>query len=405
MASGNTPAEGSGLGAKLAGISFGSLLLLAVVIPWTTAGYSIACGLALLASLPALPGALRGKRHPLQLAFLVWAGALTLSAILSDSPRAADEARSYYPLLLLFIASFAVRNMEQLRRLGVVFLATSSVAGFLSVMAHIGVIPMEEDDRFSGSVSIFTFAMVMATGYMLCALYFSWAERWSTRIVLWIASFLMLDGILMNESRATVLAVGLGMIALFLFSSGQRKSLLLFAAPILVAVPLLAPSTGILDRFEATQTELNLADDEVHPREVLWIAAGRMYKAHPVFGVGVGNYRPERERMFAEGEMEGFELNKLGYETAHSVLFHIGATMGTVGLIAFLFWATSVLRWFWIHRRTSPHAAAAAFALIAIVVGFGLTDMTLLNSRISGIFALGLGASMGVMRRAEESSA
>lgn len=405
MASGNTPAEGAGLDAKLASLSFASLLLLAIVIPWSTAGYSIACGLALLASLPAIPGALRGERHPLLLAYGVWAAALTLSYLLSDSPKAADEARSYYPFLLLFIGSYAVRNQSQLQRLGIVFLMTSSVAGFLSVMAHIGWIPMEEEDRFSGSVSIFTFAMVMATGYMLCALFFSRAERWGTRMVLWMASFLMLEGILMNESRATILAVGFGMIALFLLSKGKRKNLLLFAAPILVALPILAPTTGFLERFQATQAELDLSDDKVHPREVLWIAAGRMFQAHPVFGVGVGNYRPERERMFAEGEMEGYQLHKKGYTTAHSVLLHIAATMGIVGVAAFLFWITSILRWFWKRRTVAPPAAILALSLSAVVLGFAITDMTLLNSRISGIFALGLGAAMGVMRRAPEEQA
>lgn len=402
MASGNTPDHVAGLGTKLSGLGYGCLLLLAAVIPWSTAGYSIACGLAFLVSIPAIPAGLRGARHPLLIPCLIWVAALTLSWLLSDSPRAADEARSYYPFLLLFVGSYAVRSMAQLRNLGTVFLVTSSVAGFLAVAAHVGLIPLGEEERFSGSVTIFTFAMVMATGYMLCALYFREAERWGTRILLWIASFLMLDGILMNESRATVLAVGFGMITLFLLSKGKRKNLLLFAAPVLVAVPILIPTTGFLDRFQATAAELDLTDEEVHPREVLWIAAGRMYQAHPVFGVGVGNYRSERERMFEDGEMEGYQLKKKGYETAHSVLFHIGATMGTVGLLAFLAWVLGILRWYWIRRNLASPAGVAALSLTAIVIGFGLTDMTLLNSRVSGILALGLGATMGVMLRAQE---
>lgn len=393
------------LGANYASLRFSCLLLLAAAIPWSTAGFSIGLGLAALASLPALPAGLRRPHHPFLWPCLIWAGALLLSWSLSDSPRATDEASSYYPFFLLFIASTGVRTMRQLRWLGNSFLIASSVAGFYAVLAHAGFVALEEDERFSGSVTIFTFAMVMATGYMLCALYFAEAKRWRTRVILWLASFLMLDGILLNESRATVLAVGLGMIALFLFSSGKRKALLLFAAPVLVAVPVLAPSTGILDRFEATATELNLSDDQIHQREVLWIAAGRMVRAHPVVGVGVGNYRAEWERMFAEGEMEGYPVPKSVHQTAHSVLFHVAATMGIVGVLAFLAWSLGILQWFWRRRRVAPPAGVMALALSAIVIGFGLTDMTLLNSRISGIFALGLGAAMGVIRNTEESSA
>ena len=84
------------------------------------------------------------------------------------------------------------------------------------------------------------------------------------------------------------------------------------------------------------------------------------------------------------------------------MLFHIGATMGTVGLLAFLTWVLGILRWYWIRRSLASPAGVAALSLTAIVIGFGLTDMTLLNSRVSGILALGLGATMGVMLRAQE---
>lgn len=381
-------------------ITFLCLLLLVAVIPWSTAGFSIGFGLVILSSLPRLRMGLRRPWHPLLLPTLVWVGALLLSYAWSEGPRAGDEARSYYPFLLLFAAGSAVRDRAQALRVGVVFLATASVAGILSCCAHFGWIETPED-RFSGSVSIFTFAMVMASGYVLCAIYFCNVCDWPRRILLWIAGLLMLDGVLMNESRATVLAVIVGILVLFLFLHGKRRSLLMFLAPVLVAAPIVLPGSSILDRFQVTAEELNLADDEVHPREVLWIAAGRMFQAHPWMGVGVGNYRSERERMFEDGEMDGFALHKKGYATAHSVLFHIAATMGIVGLLAFFLWTGSIVWWFLRRWRRSMPMGVTALALCGVVFAFGLTDMALLNSRISGMLAIGLGVAMGVMRREE----
>ncbi|MHC4823065.1 MAG: O-antigen ligase family protein [Planctomycetota bacterium] len=381
-------------------LTFLCLLLLLAVIPWSTAGFSIGFGLVILSSLPRLRFAWSRPRHPLLLPTLVWVVALLLSYFWSEGPRAADEARSYYPFLLMFAASSAALDRAQATRLGVVFLATASIAGFLSCCAHIGWIETA-DDRFSGSVSIFTFAMVMATGYVLCAIYFCSVPDWPRRILLWVASLMMLDGVLMNESRATVLAVIVGILVLFLFLHGRRRRLILFLAPILLAAPIVLPGSGMLDRFQVTAEELNLADDDVHPREILWIAAGRMFQAHPWMGIGVGNYRSERERMFEEGEMEGFILYKEGYETAHSVFLHIAATMGVVGLVAFLFWSGSYVVWFLKRRRRSMPVAVTALALLGIVFAFGLTDMALLNSRITGLLAIGLGVAIGVLRNEE----
>ncbi len=385
-----------------ANLPYLSLLLLVVVIPWSVSGYSIGFALAVFTSLPSLwrGGWRRAHLHPFFLPSLVWGLALLLSFFWSDGPRAGDEARTYYPFLLTFVASACIRQRRQLRQLVLAFLATASVAGFLSFCTNCGWLQTEED-RFSGPVSIFTFAMVMATAYVLGALFFSLVKTWRQRILLWLASFLLLDGVFMNESRATVLAIGLGFLVLLIGLQRQRKSLFLYLAPVLLAVPVVLPGSAFLERFQATASELNLQDEEVHPREVLWIAAGRMMQQHPWMGVGIGAYRSERERMFADGEMDGFVLKKKGYETAHSVLLHIGATMGVVGLLAFLFWASAPVLWFWHRRQQSWPIPIAALALCSIVFGFGLTDMCLLNSRISGIFAIGLGAAFGVVGHEE----
>ncbi|MHC4381025.1 MAG: hypothetical protein ACYSU1_08040, partial [Planctomycetota bacterium] len=72
-----------------------------------------------------------------------------------------------------------------------------------------------------------------------------------------------------------------------------------------------------------------------------------------------------------------------------------------VGLVAFLFWSGSYVVWFLKRRRRSMPVAVTALALLGIVFAFGLTDMALLNSRITGLLAIGLGVAIGVLRNEE----
>ncbi len=375
-----------------------SLALVLLVVPWSTGGYSVALGLCLLTSLIALRKDSFSRRHPFLIPSLVWVAALVLSFWWSDAPRAGDEARTYYPFLLVFIASAAISSRRQGWLLMIVFLVSAVVAAVAAVAEHylsIGV--PARNGRYSGNVTIVTYAMIMVNGYVSCALMYCYAERWWSRVVLISSGLLMLAAIDLNGTRAAILAVGVAICAIFVMLPDRRKRLLAFMSPILLLLVLL-PNSKLYERFASQAEQFNFEDDKIDIRQTLWVSAWRMTKANPVMGVGVGGFRPERDRMFSDGEMEGYPLPGPGYDHAHNVPLHIAASMGLLGLAAAIYWFGSYPLWFVRRRRSCAPAATLAVAMVMVVLAFGTLETSLLNSRTTGVLAICIGAAVGITR-------
>jgi len=380
-----------------------ALGLILVIVPWSTAGYSLALGLALLTSLFALRRDSFEQRHPFLIPSLVWVVALLLSYWWSDAPRAGDEARTYYPFLLVFLASAAISTRLQGKNLLIAYLLSALAAAFAAVLERYWSIGEPSYfGRYSGKVTIVTYAMIVTNGYVICALMFCYVERLWQRYVVLACSLLMLFAIELNGTRAAMLAVALAMTSLFLMLPQRRKPLLIFASPMLLLL-LLLPKSQLYERF-VTQAEFAFSDAHIDIRQTLWVSAWRMTKAHPLMGVGVGAYQPERDRMFAEDEMEGYPLPGPGYIHAHNILLHISASMGLLGLLAAIFWFGSYPLWFVRRRRVCPPAAALAVALVMVVVGFGMLETSLLNSRTTGVLAICIGSALGITRAEKKRS-
>ncbi|MHC4837160.1 MAG: O-antigen ligase family protein [Planctomycetota bacterium] len=380
--------------------TFAALCLTLLVLPWTTAGFSIGLGLATLCSLLAWRRGTLNLEHPFLLPSLVWVGALLISFIWSHADRAGDEARTYYPFLLTFVAGAAVKSGEQARQMGLVLLGTATVSAAIACCHQLGWIDAGTT-RYSGTVTIFTFAMVMATAYIIAALTFAAAERRWVKALAFVVGMLTLGGIVANGSRAILIAVAAAYLAILALLHRRRVPLLLFLLPAVAAAPLVL-QTKMGKRLLYVQTELHLDGSPPSNREAMWVAANKMFYDHPYMGVGVGSFVEEYERIYAQGQMEGYPDLSEHHKTAHNIPLHIAATMGTVGLVAFAIWFGGYIVYFLRHRARDRLLAAGALALLALVLGFGVTDMSLLNSRITGLLAIGLGACLGGIRAQEQ---
>jgi O-antigen ligase len=375
-----------------------ALGLVLLIVPWSTGGYSIAMALALLASLVAMRRDNFSQRHPFLIPSLVWAVALVASFFWSDAARAGDEARTYYPFLLVFIASSAISTRSQARKLLLAFLLSAIAAAIAAVVEHYWAIGVEaRNGRYSGHLTIVTYAMIVVNGYIVSALMFCYAERVWSRVVLLCSGVLMLAAVDLNGTRAAILAIALAIGSMMVLLPKRRKRLLVFVSPVLLLFVVL-PNSNLYDRFVQQSEQFDFSDDKVDIRQTLWVSALRMTQAHPLMGVGVGGYQPERDRMFADGEMEGYPLPGPGYIHAHNIPLHICATMGLLGLAAAIYWFGSYPLWFVRRRRVCPPAAALAVALVMVVLGFGTLETALLNSRTTGVLAICLGAALGVTR-------
>jgi len=64
----------------------------------------------------------------------------------------------------------------------------------------------------------------------------------------------------------------------------------------------------------------------------MWRDSITFFKQHPILGIGIGDFKKERQRLMDEGKT--FEDWTYGH--AHSIYFHALATTGLVGFIALL---------------------------------------------------------------------
>jgi len=383
--------------------TFASLCLTLAVLPWTTAGFSIGIGLATLCSLLAWRRGTLNLEHPFLVPSLVWAGALLISFIWSHADRAGDEARTYYPFLLTFVASSVVRTREQVRILALTLLATASISATVACCHQLGWVDTGTT-RYSGTVTIFTYAMIMATAFIVAALLFASTKHRGMQALAFLAGLLVLGGIVANGSRAILIAVGAAYLVILALLHRRRVPLLLFLLPVVAAAPLVM-QTKMGKRLLYVQSELHMDGSPPSSREAMWVVALKMFYDHPYMGLGTGSFVEERDRIYKQGRMGGYPELGSGYKTAHNIPLHIAATMGTIGLIAFAIWFGGYIVFFLRHRARDRLLAAGALALIALVLGFGVTDMSLLNSRITSLLAIGLGACLGGIRGAPSRNA
>jgi O-antigen ligase len=89
---------------------------------------------------------------------------------------------------------------------------------------------------------------------------------------------------------------------------------------------------GIIDISLTAPTDLNYANSE---RVAHWLAGINMFQAHPLFGVGIGNYQD----VYSQYQVGIFVL-PLGH--AHNYYINIAAEAGIFGLSAFILFLTVV---------------------------------------------------------------
>ena len=382
-------------------VAFSGLLLLAVTLPWSTAGFSLGCILAFLGGLIGMrKQSFRG--HGALLGFtILWALALMIGAGLSPAPGAWDEVRGYYPLLLLFAAMSGVPSPRHASCLAIALAVSAAAAGIHAGAVHLGWLTSDQP-RFSGPVTILTYSAIMATAYLSTAILFLWTRDRRLQVLWILLSLAHLEGLVMNGSRAGFAGVSLGLLVLFVVAAGRRKPLLLFLTPMLLTLPFLVQST-LAQRFLELGQELTAEGEESSQRRVLWHAAERMFQQNPVLGVGPGNFRAELDRMTEAGELEGYPLVDPKHLQAHSSPLHVAAILGLSGLIPASGWFLTLALRLWRRRRgdssqgtrrpLSP-TAVAGLVTLAIFAGFSVGDTSLRNSRLMAMMAVGAGIGL-----------
>ncbi|MFT4037525.1 MAG: O-antigen ligase family protein, partial [Thermomicrobiales bacterium] len=154
---------------------------------------------------------------------------------------------------------------------------------------------------------------------------------------LWLLGMLAgFAGLLMSQSRGGMVGMAVGVaIVLALIRPSLRLSLVRLAPiGLIAAIAFLTISIGIVaagvETFSNQETLVTPANFAVQERLSHWTAAVEMAKAHPLIGVGAGNYDLNYRDYTQEWRF------RIGRGHAHDTYLHFLAQSGVVGLTAYI---------------------------------------------------------------------
>jgi len=264
--------------------------------------------------------------------FVAWSG---LSLIWAEFPGESLQATFRYAqnALLFLIVFTAVRERKHTVWVVAAFVAGATISAMFAIMNPVD--PGQYDvARASGTIGDPNeLASVLVVGIILgCVLFTIMRRSPLVRLLLLGAIVLCLGGLFVSLSRGGLLALGFSMLAA-LFLSGRYRPLAWAGAGLAVLVTVgyfavLAPPQA---RDRVTKADGGTG------RTDIWHVGWRMVEAHPVRGIGSGNFQHASIHYFlAPGALRYGQYFIDHPKVAHNMYLHILAEMGIVGLSLFL---------------------------------------------------------------------
>jgi O-antigen ligase len=218
-----------------------------------------------------------------------------------------------------------------------------------------------------------------AMGLVVALYAFLYARRrWQQTLSLLICAFLAV-GLVTSISRGAILALLAGLSWVLFREGRQRKRLVLFVLLVALVIPYLPKA--FFHRFEKLNSEvrgtISLSQRVGLSNRGYYNKAGiKIWKAHPVFGVGLGNYgfyyiQPE----FNPGLKGGKKL------PPHNIYIQALAETGTVGFLVLCWWILQAGFNYW---RAEKESGGSELGQAALRAGEALTIVWLVFNFAAG---------------------
>ncbi len=321
----------------------------------------------------------RVRPDGLAVAAIVLALSALPSALMSDNlARAVRDWEDYWELAICFLVGAHISRVY-IRETSVKALAFSGAMASCLVFVqragglHLGPIQIGAAHRAGGTLYTMTFAGVIYQLIVFTAAA-AMAPRFASRrwILLGVAGA-ELVALLFTMTRGAWLAFAAGIVVLCLL---VRKRTIILAGAVGIAVLVIFSFAFSRDQgrtLAVTTFATSDADRNVSTRLVLWDIAWQLFRQHPVFGVGMGDYTSEAKKLVGERKV-------MTTVDAHNVYLQILATRGLFGFIPFVvFFVVLVRSLARIYARAGPNAleryyAAGVIAVTAAVLVGALTE-------------------------------
>jgi len=276
------------------------------------------------------------------------------------------------------------------------------------------------EPRIAGPLSDPNFYAQILVALVPLALYRAWDERRAVLKALGVLALALIGGALVfTYSRGGAVAAGL-VLALAALDKKVRLRLVLPAVALVVLLLLWAPAE-FGGRLETLERLLPDEDEEavtVHAessfeqRKLLMGTAWEMFDAHPVVGVGAGNYSEHFDEFSAHvGSATPSYENFAERRYPHNLYLEVAAETGTLGLVAFLLTVGGALlsalvaaRHF--RNKGDPGAASLASSVALALAGYLASSLFLHGHYIQHLWLLvALAAAARNVSRAEPAGA
>lgn len=262
--------------------------------------------------------------------FVLWAGISATWA--ADSGAAIGAVTRYAPNVLLFLIVYsAVRTRDD-----ALLVVGALVVGTLISAAYgiVTPIPADADGRLSGALgNANETATALAIGVALAgALALALRDKPWLRLGAAIGVPLCLLALFLTVSRGGLVALGAVLVAAVFMAGRRRKQAFALVGVVLVGAfayfAVVAPPEA-RDRI--------VQSDGGTGREDIWTVGWRMVEAHPINGIGAGNFANSSVHYLLEpGAILRADFIVDDPKVAHNTYLEVLAELGVVGLALFL---------------------------------------------------------------------
>jgi len=323
-------------------------------------------------------------RHPLFVPWMIYLGVCLLTALTAYYPaKGLGQLNSDFLKYVCLSSLLLAVKKEHLPKLSAVYITAAAVSSAFGIwealspllsgeqMARAGV--FMNPVRYGEAITI---ALLLISGLLVMPPT-SFSKQ--KKLLLAIAGILLLGTLILTQTRGAWLGLGVGLATMFIFASGARRKVgVLAAAMLLVAALVAAVSPALRGRISAVaelshgRVSTDQANYGISVRLELWKLGYKMFKAHPVVGVGPDNIK----RVFKKFHPEPFPEEGI-YGTLNNLYVHQAAERGLLGLgaLLLLFLTMFIYAAKLFKAKASPYALWAVCALPAFYV-VNLTEIS-----------------------------
>ena len=321
---------------------------------------------------PALPAVKFTQMHFFALAFIFWLFVSNPNAAVFASDR--NWAWTFIQLFaLFFLSSVLLRQKNTHDPIMLIIGGAAAVSALVALFSDSGELVGETILLRSGGLTginaaarYFTAALVMLTYALQLP-----RPMWQKFLIV-IGLFVLTAGIVATGSRSGfVIAAFSVVLVLVIRGSGNYRWRFLLIATTLLIVVAIAPE-AYWTRILSSQDSIAQGTDTVGTRYELWQAGTEMWKAHPMQGIGVGQFPLQLSR-YAPGIL----IDRSAQIGPHSMYVAVLSETGTVGAILFgLLIVTALGTLIKAYRRSEGHdrqlVTTWLIILLSLLVG-GIT--------------------------------